>query len=222
MSHRRAAPSLNADGQLSRGMAWSSLAGTLCLVRGRRALPADRVTVRGAQPGPRSVDQLAEPLSLEQRRGTCARAGRRPGEGCSLAPTGQELASLSHRGGQGRGPETPSLPRAHWTPTGRQGVSGVAGAESGPDLETPETWPQGQAAKLGMVFPELASRERGARRARSSVGFPLPPLKLCTGGVPQYGVKWTANGDIGELIPGGSRPGRRSPTGRDSPLHSRR
>src|SRR5208282_3516490 len=60
----------------------------------------DRGTVRGAQPSSRRVDQLTEPLSLEQRRGTCARAGRRTGEGCSLAPTGHELASLSHQGGQ--------------------------------------------------------------------------------------------------------------------------
>src|SRR5271166_3831232 len=88
----------------------------------------------------------------EQRRGTCARAGRRTGEGCSLAPASHELASLSHQGSQERGPETPSLSRAHWAPTGRRGLSGVAGAESGQDPETAETRPQGKAAEMKKVI----------------------------------------------------------------------
>ena len=37
---------------------------------------------------------------------------------------------------------------------------------------------------------------KGARRARSSFGFPLPPLKFRTAGFPQYGFKWTVNGDL--------------------------
>src|SRR5208337_495870 len=135
-----------------------------------RALPADRGTVRGAEPSSRRVDQLTEPLSLEQRRGTCARAGRRTGEGCSLAPTGHKLASLSHQGGQGRGPETPSLPRAHWAPTGRRGLSGVAGAESGQDPETAETRHQGKAAELGMVSPELPAPREGRGIVESRCG----------------------------------------------------
>ncbi len=40
------------------------------------------------------------------------------------------------------------------------------------------------------------SRGRGARRAQSSFGFPLPPLKFRTAGFPQYGFKWTVNGDL--------------------------
>ena len=43
---------------------------------------------------------------------------------------------------------------------------------------------------------ELPSRERGTRRARSSFGFPLPPLKFRTVGFPQYGFKWTVSGDL--------------------------
>ena len=35
-----------------------------------------------------------------------------------------------------------------------------------------------------------------ARRARSSFGFPLPPLKFRTVGFPQYGFKWTVSGDL--------------------------
>jgi hypothetical protein len=27
-------------------------------------------------------------------------------------------------------------------------------------------------------------------------GFPLPPLKFRTAGFPQYGFKWTVNGDL--------------------------
>ena len=37
---------------------------------------------------------------------------------------------------------------------------------------------------------------KGARRARSSFGFPLPPLKFRTVGFPQYGFKWTVSGDL--------------------------
>jgi hypothetical protein len=35
---------------------------------------------------------------------------------------------------------------------------------------------------------------RGARRARSTFGFPHPSLKFRTAGFPQYGFKWTVNG----------------------------
>src|SRR5208337_3375595 len=32
--------------------------------------------------------------------------------------------------------------------------------------------------------------------ARSSFGFPLPPLKFRTAGFPQYGFKWTVSSDL--------------------------
>jgi len=68
----------------------------LCLVRSRQALSAERGTVPGTQPCPRRVDQLTEPLSLEQREGTFVRAGGRTGEGRAyLAST---LAIESRRG----------------------------------------------------------------------------------------------------------------------------
>ena len=67
----------------------------------------------GTQPGSRGIDRRSESLSLEQRRGTCARTGRRAGAGCAFAPTGPRLAPLSHKGDQGRGSETPSRPRAY-------------------------------------------------------------------------------------------------------------
>ncbi len=41
-----------------------------------------------------------------------------------------------------------------------------------------------------------AESGRGARRARSSFGFPLPSLKFRTVGFPQYGFKWTVSGDL--------------------------
>ena len=48
------------------------------------------------------------------------------------------------------------------------------------------------------LLPVITNAEwgRGARRARSSFGFPLPPLKFRTAGFPQYGFKWTVSGDL--------------------------
>ena len=40
------------------------------------------------------------------------------------------------------------------------------------------------------------SREGVPGGLGQSFGFPLPPLKFCTAGFPQYGFKWTVNGDL--------------------------
>src|SRR5271157_2613606 len=40
------------------------------------------------------------------------------------------------------------------------------------------------------------SREGAPGGLDQSVGFPLPPLKFRTAGFPQYGFKWTVNGDL--------------------------
>ena len=40
------------------------------------------------------------------------------------------------------------------------------------------------------------SREGAPGRLGQSFGFPLPPLKFRTAGFPQYGFKWTVNGDL--------------------------
>ena len=46
-----------------------------------------------------------------------------------------------------------------------------------------------------MLKPE-PSRERAPGGLSQSFGFPLPPLKFRTAGFPQYGFKWTVNGDL--------------------------
>ena len=40
------------------------------------------------------------------------------------------------------------------------------------------------------------SREGAPGGLNQSFGFPLPPLKFRTAGFPQYGFKWTVNGDL--------------------------
>ena len=50
---------------------------------------------------------------------------------------------------------------------------------------------QGSKFKLG-----LPSREGAPGGLNESFGFPLPPLKFRTAGFPQYGFKWTVNGDL--------------------------
>ena len=40
------------------------------------------------------------------------------------------------------------------------------------------------------------SREGAPGGLGRSFGFPLPPLKFRTAGFPQYGFKWTVNGDL--------------------------
>ena len=42
----------------------------------------------------------------------------------------------------------------------------------------------------------LPSREGAPGGLNESFGFPLPPLKFRTAGFPQYGFKWTVNGDL--------------------------
>ena len=51
----------------------------------------------------------------------------------------------------------------------------------------------------GAVFsdtPMEPSREGAPGGLGQSFGFPLPPLKFRTAGFPQYGFKWTVNGDL--------------------------
>ena len=54
--------------------------------------------------------------------------------------------------------------------------------------------------RRGRKGTQLVSREPSREGAPDglgqSFGFPLPPLKFRTAGFPQYGFKWTVNGDL--------------------------
>ena len=65
------------------------------------------------------------------------------------------------------------------------------GCRTGLDPAKPVT-PRSLSAYLK---PE-PSREGAPGRLGQSFGFPLPPLKFRTVGFPQYGFKWTVNGDL--------------------------
>ena len=69
---------------------------------------------------------------------------------------------------------------------------GAARRRSSPPPRPP--WRPAQSP--GALLVNLCRVGRGAGRARSSFGFPLPPRKFRTAGFPQYGFKWTVSGDL--------------------------
>ena len=64
-----------------------------------------------------------------------------------------------------------------------------------PEGETNQT-PALVKKALGNWYREEPSREGAPGGLGQSFGFPLPPLKFRTAGFPQYGFKWTVNGDL--------------------------
>ena len=89
---------------------------------------------------------------------------------------------------------------------GAMGWGGVVGAGGAGRRCRGEGWGEVLSPSLGVWAGsgwgggprgEVSGEEgRGTRRARSSFGFPLPPLKFRTVGFPQYGFKWTVSGDL--------------------------
>src|SRR5271157_2057691 len=80
----------------------------------------------------------------------------------------------------------------------RNGVEQGHGTQSNP-LGMKDLWPSASRFwknQARVRNGQQPSREGVPGGLGQSFGFPLPPLKFRTAGFPQYGFKWTVNGDL--------------------------